>query len=90
MASEFVRQELRAVVRERTQQQLNNVRPPQSPIGSNAMIGNVNNNTTTNNNNNTNNNNHPMTMGGPQQISNSMMNSTADMGFNFELPTTGN
>lgn len=84
-SSEFVRQELRAVVSGRTQQ-----RPSQSPIGGpNTIMGTANN--TNNNNTNNNNNNSPsISMGVQQQMSNAMMNSSADMGFNFDMPTPGN
>lgn len=83
--SEFVRQELRAVVSGRTQQQLNNVRASQSPItGTNSMMGG---NTSTSNNNN--NSNQTMSMPTQQQMSNNIMSTNADMGFNFDLPTPG-
>lgn len=77
MNSEFVRQEVRALVNGRTQ--MGQVRPPQSPINQAAMM---------NNNNNT--PNPTMSMGTPQQLnSNTMMNTTPDpvLGYNFE---TGN
>lgn len=76
------------MVNERT---MNNARPPQSPIGQNAMMGpnaNVNNGI----NNNTNNVSMSMAVQQQQQqqqqmTTNSMMN-TSDMGY-FDLPTTG-
>lgn len=98
-SSEFVRQELRAVVSGRTQQQLNNARTPHSPIGaagvntSNSGGGNVMMSANTNNGSNavgnTVANNPAMTMVTQSQMSNPMMNTTADMGFNFDLPTPG-
>lgn len=121
-SSEFVRQELRAVVSGRTQQQLNNVRPSQSPLGTNAMLANTNNdnnnnlnnsnnnnndnndnnddnnnddNNNDNNNNDNNNNNNTNTSNAnttTMSLANHpLMNSTAaDLGFSFDLPTTGN
>lgn len=73
---------------------MNNTRPPQSPIGQNAMMG-PNTNVTVNNNINSNNtNNVSMSMAVQQQqqqqqqmTTNAMMNSS-EMGF-FDLPTTG-
>lgn len=82
-SSEFVRQELRAAVSARTQQQLNNVRSSQSPIaGANSMMGG---NAASNNNNA----NQSIPMQNQQQMTNNIMNTNADMGFNFDLPTTG-
>lgn len=90
-SSEFVRQELRAVVSGRNQQQLNNVRPSQSPIGGpNTIMGTANNNNNNNTNNNNNNNSPSISMGVQQQMSNAMMNSNADMGFNFDMSSSGN
>lgn len=86
-SSEYVRRELRTMVSERT---MNNTRPPQSPLGQNAMMGP---NVTVNNNINNNSNNVSMSMAVQQQqqqqqmTPNSMMNTT-DMGY-FDLPTTG-
>lgn len=75
--SEFVRQELRAVVSGRTQ--MGQVRPPQSPISQAAMM------------NNSNTPNPAMSMGTPQLSSNAMMNTTPDptLGFNFDMQQTG-
>lgn len=77
-SSEFVRQEVRALVSGRTQ--MGQIRPPQSPISQAAMMN--NNNTT----------NPAMSMGTPQQLNNTMMNTTPDptLGFNFDMPQTGN
>lgn len=88
-SSEFVRTSLRTMVNERT---MNNARPPQSPIGQNAMMG-PNANVTVNNSINNNTNNVSMSMAVQQQqqqqmTTNSMMNSS-DMGGYFDLPTTG-
>lgn len=77
------------MVNERT---MNNARPPQSPIGQNAMMG-PNANVTVNNSINNNTNNVSMSMAVQQQqqqqmTTNSMM-SSSDMGGYFDLPTTG-
>lgn len=76
-SSEFVRQELRAVVNSRNQ--MSGVRPPQSPLGQGPMqLGNAPNTT--------------MSMGTQQMGNTSMINTTPDptLGFNFDLPQSGN